>query len=106
MIWMYRQKRWIDRLRSQADRRDLSSRWIIAIGVNAFALAAIFGVGANIHQVAVLDGRRCSGANAHEQGCEQERDRVETLLSCLHLTIEPHPVAPAQVGTQNAALFR
>src|SRR5258708_2139811 len=97
MIWMYRQKRWIDSLRGQARGSDLSSRWIIAISINAFALAAIFGVGADVHQVAVLDGRRCSGANAQEQEYKQDRHAKENLRNCLHQTIKPHPVVPAQV---------
>ena len=48
---MQRDERWIRRLRGQAQRSDLAGGGVEAVGVDAFALAAFFGVGADVEKI-------------------------------------------------------
>ena len=55
-IRVQRDERGIGRFRGQAERRDLAGGGVVAVGVDAFALAAFFGVGADVEEIGRLLG--------------------------------------------------
>ena len=51
---MWRDKRGIGSFRGQAKRRDLRGGRVEAVGVDAFALAAFFSIGADVEKIFAL----------------------------------------------------
>src|SRR5260370_39062780 len=92
MVGMEVEEGWIDGLRRQAHRRDLSRSGIEAVSVDALALTSFLGVSAHIDKIFSV---RCicvysHGVNGQQKQCYDGRHNPEQAPVCLHTTMEAH----------------
>ena len=70
---MQRYERWIGGFRGQAERGDLAGVGVESVGVDAFALAAFFGVGADVEKYLPLPSARAAEARSVERRIAESR---------------------------------
>src|SRR5260370_20892393 len=92
MVGMEVEEGWIDGLRRQAHRRDLSRSGIEAVSVDALALTSFLGVSAHIDKIFSV---RCicvysCRVGGQQKQCYDGRHNPEQAPVCLQATMEAH----------------